>query len=84
MKIVTHRVQEKTSRFCIKSEGPEGSRGRGQQRMRWLDGLTSSVDVTFGELLKIAGQGNLACCGPWGHEESDSTWRLNNSNNSGN
>ena len=24
------------------------------------------------------GQGSLACCGPWGHEELDITWRLNN------
>ena len=26
------------------------------------------------------GQGSLTCCGPWGHEESDMTWRLNNNN----
>ena len=24
------------------------------------------------------GQGSLACCNPWGHEESDTTWQLNN------
>ena len=24
------------------------------------------------------GQGNLACCSPWGHKESDTTWQLNN------
>ena len=24
------------------------------------------------------GQGGLACCSPWGHKESDMTWRLNN------
>ena len=23
------------------------------------------------------GRGSLACCGPWGHKESDKTWRLN-------
>ena len=27
------------------------------------------------------GQGSLACCSPWGHRESDTTQRLNNSNN---
>ena len=27
------------------------------------------------------GQGSLACCGPWGHKESDTTERLNNHNN---
>ena len=26
------------------------------------------------------GQGGLACCGPWGHKESDTTERLSNSN----
>ena len=26
------------------------------------------------------GQGSLVCCSPWGHEESDMTWRLNNNN----
>ena len=25
-------------------------------------------------------QGGLVCCSPWGHKESDTTWRLNNSN----
>ena len=24
------------------------------------------------------GQGGLVCCSPWGHKESDTTWRLNN------
>ena len=27
------------------------------------------------------GQGNLACCSPWGHKESDTTERLNNKGN---
>ena len=27
------------------------------------------------------GQESLACCSPWGHKESDTTWRLNNNNN---
>ena len=26
------------------------------------------------------GQGGLVCCSPWGHEESDMTWRLNKNN----
>ena len=27
------------------------------------------------------GQGNLACCSPWGCKESDTTWRLHHSKN---
>ena len=33
------------------------------------------------ELRSRDGQGGLACCSPWGHRESDTTWQLNNSNN---
>ena len=39
----------------------------------WLNG--HEFEQTLGG---IEGQGSLVCCSPWGHKESDMTWRLNN------
>ena len=60
----------------LRLETIEGRRRRGQQSMRWLDGITNSIESEWtpgdGD-----GQGGLVCCNSWGRKESDTTERLN-------
>ena len=59
----------------------EGRRKRGNQRMRWLDGITDNNEL--GQILGIGEwQRGLVCCSPWGCKESDMTGQLSNNNNS--
>ena len=50
----------------------EGGRRRGRQTMRWLDGITDSMDMGLCGL-----RGGLACYGSWALKESDTTELLN-------
>ena len=51
----------------------EGRRCRGQRRMRWLDGIPDSMNLSEQTLGDSEGQGSLVCFSPWGCKESDTT-----------
>ena len=46
--------------------------------MKWLDGITNSMDMSLSKLGDSKAQGSLVCCSSWAYKELDTTWQQNN------
>ena len=59
----------------------EDGRRRGRQRMKWLDGITDSMDMNLGKVWEmVRDRESCAACSPRGWKQPDMTWQLNKNN----
>ena len=62
--------------------GIEGKRGRGQQRMRWLDSIPDSIDMNLTKLWVKGKDREAWHASRWSDKKSDMTEQLSNNYNS--